>query len=534
MPLELQLLGATRVLRDGDEVPLPPSKKARALLAYLVVNRRIHRRQQLSDLLWDVADDPRGGLRWCLSKLRPLLTDGDRTRIVADRETVTADIDGLHVDALAWLDADIEGASRDELERLCGRVEGDFCEGLELEDFYGFHAWCLGQRLDLRRRHAQARARLVDLTDDPAAALAHARTLCALRPGEPDPHVDVVRILRALGHDDEAEAHRKAARQRLAAVGPELAARFDGAIKTMRVSAAPTPDPSVEEHGPEPPRQAIRYCRSADGTGIALAEVGEGPTTLVKCANWISNLEHDFRSPVWRHMFRALSTDRRLIRYDQRGNGLSDRRVEDLSFERQLEDLEAVMDAAQCERVPLLGISQGGPIAVEYAARHPERVSHLILYGAYAKGWKYDVEERRQAAEALVVMTRMGWGMSNPAFRQLFTTLFVPEADQATQEWFNEVQRLSSSGDTAARVLEAVGAFDVRERMAQVRCPTLVMHLDKDHVVAFDNGKELAAGIPGARFVPIEGQNHLPLETDAAFRRVVDEIDRFLDPSRSN
>jgi pimeloyl-ACP methyl ester carboxylesterase/DNA-binding SARP family transcriptional activator len=536
MALELRLCGELEVRRDGRVIPLPQSVKTRALLAYLVMNKREHRRQQLSDLLWDVADDPRGELRWCLSKLRAVLDDEHRTRIIAERESIRADTSDMQIDAGKILALEIDKASIDELEAACASVRGDFCEGIDLSDFYGFHAWCIGQRQDLRRRHARMRDRLVKLlAPQPEQALPHSRTLTQLVPESEAVHAQHVRLLRALGHTQEAVEYRRSARGMLEKVYAQRAfalldRAFDDSPTDARSglsSASAAASLQLNDGDAEPPGQHIRFCKSADGTGIAFAEVGSG-ATLVKVANWISHLEHEFRSPVWRHLIRELSRGYRLIRYDQRGNGLSDRKVHDVSCARQVEDLEAVMDAAGCERVPLLGVSQGCAIAVEYAVRHPERVSHLVLYGGFALGWAKHSEALRKAVQAVATTMRTGWGQENPAFRQVFTSLFIPHATREAADWFNEMQRVSSDGETAASLLLAVGEYDVRDKLGAVRCPTLVMHLESDQMVPFAEGKRLAAGIPGARLVPLQGENHLPLESDACFPKMMAEIHRFL------
>jgi pimeloyl-ACP methyl ester carboxylesterase/DNA-binding SARP family transcriptional activator len=527
MPLTLQLLGQLAVSRDGRALPLPPSVKTRALLAYLAMNPRGHRRQQLADLLWDVADDPRGGLRWCLSRLRPLLDDDEHTRLVSDRETIRVDAAALDIDARHVLDARIDELSVEALEALSGRIHGEFCEGIELPDFYGFHAWCIGLRQDLRRRHARMRARLVDLLSDrPERALTHSRLLCQLTPEAEASHAAHIRVLRRLGDGRQAGEYERAARRLLkeqygAAQLPLLDRALDGGPPPNAATPAPA------DLAAEPPRQVIRYCRSVDGACIAYAEVGEGPR-LVKVANWISHLEHEFRSPVWRHLIRELARDHRLVRYDQRGNGLSERKVADVSGARQLEDLEAVMDAAGCERVPLLGVSQGCSIAIDYAVRHPERVSHLVLYGGFALGWRKHGDGLRTAGTALATMMRTGWGHATPAFRQIWTSLFIPRAPREAADWFNEMQRIASDGETASRLFLALGELDVRDKLGEVRCPTLVLHVEGDQVVPIAEGKRMAAGIPGARFVSFAGENHLPLESDACFPQIMEEIRRFL------
>lgn len=538
MNLELRLCGELELRRAGQVVPLPPSVKTRGLLAYLVMNEREHRRQQLVELLWDVADDPRGGLRWSLSKLRSLLDDIECTRILADRESIRIETARIDIDARAILSANIEQAGVVELEALCARVRGEFCAGIELQDLYGFHAWCVGQRQDLRRRHARMRERLVRLLGDrPDAALPHSRALCQLSPDREGVHAEHVRLLRALGDVREAGEYRRAARDMLAQqyglhVLPLLDGALDGALDRPPepdASAAPTAPSSPAGH--EPPRQHIRFCKSADGVGIAYAEVGSGPT-LVKAANWISHLEHEFRSPVWCHLIRELSRARRLVRYDQRGNGLSDRKVTDVSLARHVDDLEAVMDAAGCERAPLLGISQGCAIAIAYAARYPERVSHLVLYGGFALGWNRHNDGVRAAGQALATMTRSGWGQPNPAFRQVWTSLFIPHGSPEAIRSFNEMQRVACDGETAARLVLAVGDMDVGAQLAAIRCPTLVVHLEDDQIIPIAEGKRMAGGIPGSLFVSLPGENHIPLERDPCFPQLMVEIDRFLTDSR--
>jgi len=244
----------------------------------------------------------------------------------------------------------------------------------------------------------------------------------------------------------------------------------------------------------------------------------------------MTHLEFDFESPIWRHLYSELSRDHTLIRYDARGNGLSDRDVESVSFETFVGDLETVVDAAGAERFALLGISQGCAISIAYAVRHPERVTHLILFGGYAIGW---AKRARSAAEkeqdaAMLTLMRLGWGQENPAFRQLFTSQFIPGGTKEQTDWFNELQRISTSPEDAVRNLLANGDTDVSALLGQVAVPTLVMHARDDARVPFDQGRRLAAGIPGARFVPLPSVNHLILENEPAFPRFLQEIRAFV------
>lgn len=277
------------------------------------------------------------------------------------------------------------------------------------------------------------------------------------------------------------------------------------------------------------PEQSIRFCTTRDNVRIACATLGAGPP-LVKVANWLSHLEYDWQSPVWNHWLRALATHHTYVRYDERGCGLSDWDVEDMSFEAWISDLEAVVDAMGLDRFPLLGISQGGSIAVAYAARHPERVSHLILYGAYARGRQHrDLSpEEMEETQTLIKLVELGWGRDNPAFRQVFSTIFIPDGTPEQVAWFNELQRLSSSPENAARIVAGFDTINVTGMAQQVKAPTLVLHCQDDVRVPFEEGRHLAALIPGAQFVPLEGSNHVLLETDPAWPRFLAELYRFL------
>jgi pimeloyl-ACP methyl ester carboxylesterase/DNA-binding CsgD family transcriptional regulator len=276
-------------------------------------------------------------------------------------------------------------------------------------------------------------------------------------------------------------------------------------------------------------KQQIRFCTSSDGVRIAYATTGTGPP-LVKAANWLSHLEFDWNSPVWRHWLTELSRDNNFVRYDERGCGLSDWDVPELSFESWVRDLETVVDAVAPERFPLLGISQGAPIAIAYAVRHPERVSHLILHGGYARGrlQRNVTPQQRKEAELMVELAELGWGNENPAFRQFFTTQFIPEGTSEQYRWFNELQRISTSPQNAVRFLRAFREIDVTALAPKVSCPTLVLHPTHDARVPFEEGRLLASLIPGARFVPIESRNHLLLEDEPGWRLWLEEVRAFL------
>ncbi len=273
--------------------------------------------------------------------------------------------------------------------------------------------------------------------------------------------------------------------------------------------------------------QKIGFCSAKDGVQICYSTVGEGPP-LVKAPNWISHLEFEWESPVWRHWWRELSQHNTLVRFDQRGSGLSDRDVEDASFERWVDDLETVVDTVGLDRFPILGISQGGAVAIEYALRFPEKVSHLILFGAYSNGWKKRDDRHVELVEALITVTREGWGANIPAYRQIFTSRFIPGATSEQMDWFNELQRISTSASNAARILIETGEIDILDHLGQVTTPTLVLHSRKDVVVPFDQGRRLAALIPNSEFIPLDSANHLILEDEPAWPAALRAMHRFL------
>jgi len=279
---------------------------------------------------------------------------------------------------------------------------------------------------------------------------------------------------------------------------------------------------------PDAPHQEIRFCTSGDGTRIAYATMGRGPP-LVKASNWLSHLDFDLTSPVWTHWIGELSRACMYVRYDARGCGLSDWDAE-LSLEAWVQDLEAVVAAAGLSRFALLGISQGASIAITYAVRHPERVTHLVIANGYARGRvaRGDGPEAEEEAAMMIRLAEIGWGKENPAFRQFFTSMFIPGGTPEQHRWFNELERISTSPHNAARFMRVVNRIDVKDLLAQVACPTLVLHCVRDARVPFAEGRLLASGIPGARFVPLESDNHILLEHEPAWLRFVEEVRAFL------
>jgi len=412
------------VTRGDRRLEMPKSRKARALLAYLALSRKAVHRSRLSEMFWHRAADPRGGLRWALTRLRRLLGPDE-----------------------GWLIADSS------------------CVQLAC----------------------------------PAEAIAVDRSAG-----------DLLLIATETGDHDEYAAW-------LVALRGEIASGFgDG----------PLMDADREER---PPRQTIRYATAPDGTRIAYAAMGEG-RPVVRAANWLTHLDAELDIPAWSGLILRLARKYCLYRYDERGNGLSDWDVEDLSFDAFVSDLECVIDTIALERFPLIGISQGAPVCIEYAARHPERVSGLVLIGGYPAGWRFDPTPGSQARrEAEMTLVRHGWGANTSAYRQIFSQTFFSDVDRETIEQFNEFQRLTTSAENAARFIDCFGNIDVRARLGGIQIPTLVLHSRGDERIAFGVGAELAASMPNAELRTLASRNHLPHPGEPAFSVMMQEIERFID-----
>lgn len=310
---------------------------------------------------------------------------------------------------------------------------------------------------------------------------------------------------------------------------PRVGYRFVAEVrKVVAALPLPAPMPQPSRAVPSVERQQIRLCTAPDGVRIAYATVGEGPP-LVKAANWMNHLEFEWESPLWCHWIEELAARHSFVRYDERGCGLSDWDVKEMTFEHWVDDMETVVDTLGLERFPILGISQGGAVAIAYAARHPERVTHIVLYGAYARGWDFRGKpEAVEARRALETLVKLGWGRRDPSFCSLFTNRFIPDAKPEHEQWFNDLQRISASPENAARVMHLCDGIDVRPLLGQVRVPTIVFHCDGDQVVPFEEGRLLAASIPGAKLVPLSSRNHLLLASEPAWSVFLKELGAFL------
>lgn len=530
--LHLSLLGELTVTADSGEIPLPASRKTRALLGYLAATGRPIRRERLCELFWDLPDDPRASLRWALSKVRKVVDSNDKRLIIADRERVTLAVDDMHVELRhIWvrLNDDPPLIPPPELRDMAELFELPFLEGLENAGTEIFQQWIVSERESVRLMRLNVLRRLAlhpELSQE--ERVKWARQWQDETPVEVEAARSLIRALAMSGRLDEARAseadfHRSAKEAGLPAVGSLL----------PDVQEMSAPNSAEERPAETTPRRMLRtqkigFCRARDGARIAYATVGDGPP-LVKAANWLNHLELDWNSPIWGPTFAACAKERTFVRYDERGNGLSDWNVNDIGFEAFVRDLETVVDALGLERFPLLGTSQGCAVSIEYAVRHPERVSGLILIGGYATGWRIGASAEEQARrEAVLTLTRHGWGTSNPAYRHIFSQTFMPDSKPEDLEWFDEFQRQTTSPENAVRFQEAFGLIDVRESLAKVRAPTLVLHARHDQRISVEQGRELAIGIANAEFIPLESKNHILLGHEPAWLRCVEESRAFL------
>jgi pimeloyl-ACP methyl ester carboxylesterase len=292
------------------------------------------------------------------------------------------------------------------------------------------------------------------------------------------------------------------------------------------VPDAGAPSASTAPAGRE---QAIGFATSEDGARIAYAVTGAGPT-LLRAPHWMTHLEWDWRSLVYGPWIDTLSRRLRLVRYDGRNWGLSDHGVAPATLERSTADMAAVVEAAGLERFALLGISGGGAISIRYAALHPERVTHLVLIGCCARGGlrRGAASISREHLDAFCQLVLEGWAQDNDAFRQIMTSQMYPGASAEEMRSFNHMQRMACSPNEAASIRRLIADYDATPCLAQVRCPTLVLHNPHDAMVPFEEGRLVASSVAGARLVPFESLNHVPLCGEAAFAQVHRLIDDFV------
>jgi DNA-binding SARP family transcriptional activator/pimeloyl-ACP methyl ester carboxylesterase len=560
-PIDLYLLGTPRLERQGQTISVP-RRKTLALLAYLAVAGHMQSRETLATLFWPEYDSSKAfaNLRRELSRLKDVL--GDEKLLAVDRLQV-----GLQPGAEVYLDVTAfrglvnktkthghteENACADCFQSLKEAVEiyrGDFMAGFNLPDSPGFDDWRFFQGEELKQLLVEALQGLINWqisTGEYEQGILYARRWLSLdRLHEPAhrclmqlyawsgqqaaalrQYQECQRLLQdelGLEPEEETQAIYEKIKSRTL-VSPERSGALEPAAENLLSSHEE--NRAAQEEGFA---QTIRFCSTPDGVRLAYAVVGQGPV-LVKAANWLSHLEYDWNSPVWRHWLVGLAKDHTLVRYDERGCGLSDWHVDEFNLDAWVTDLETVVNALGLERFPLLGISQGASIAVEYAVRHPEKVSRLILYGGYIRGrLQRDLTTAQlEELELMIQLIKVGWGKEHAAFRQVFASLFLPEGTPEQMRAFNELERVTSSPEIAARIVSGFQVIDVREQARRITQPTLVLHARGDLRIPFEEGRLMAATIPNARLVTLESKNHILLEAEPAWKRFLEEVHAFL------
>ena len=523
--VQLRVLGDLELVVDGRPVESTALRRRdpSRLLKYLALaaRRRAHR-EQVIDALWPDAPPP--SIANHLHKAAHFVR---KATGVADSLVISGDTVALfphaevEIDAITFEQLAIDGLARDDrdaIERALACYRGDLLPFDPYED-WAFHP---RQRLQLRHRELLRRSGRFD-------------QLIALDPTDEDGHVGVMRGLLRRGDRPgvlrQFDALASVLEQELG-VGPSVEAC---SVRDLALGPQRS-DVMLDGRADPPPRSAalatqrVHFCTTTDGVRLAYASSGSGPP-LVRAGNWLTHLDHDWDSPVWRDWLRTLSEHHTLIRYDERGCGLSSWEVDADSFtlEAWVRDLETVVDAMGLDRFPLLGLSQGGPIAITYAARHLERVSHVIVFGTCARAtWARASDDRRRELTALGELIKVSWGSDGPGFRQVYDAKFMPDGPLESWRAFDELQRRSTSPRNAYRMWRAFGALDCAEAARQLDVPTLILHGRDDRVWEFEEAEDLHSMVTGSRLVALPTNNHILRAGEPAFTMFMAEVERFL------
>jgi pimeloyl-ACP methyl ester carboxylesterase/DNA-binding SARP family transcriptional activator len=487
-----------------------------AKLLALTPGRRMHR-EVLVEALWPDADPGSTANRLHKAAHFVRRSSGRADGVVLDGTTVAmfpdADVmvDAAEFERLAGVA--LANGDREALGRAADAYTGDLLPYDPYEEWAFHHR----QRLQLRYREV-------------LRALGDHACLVDLDPTDEVAHVGLMRDLIAQGDRAGALRRFEVLREVLATelgVGPSAEAV---ALRDIAGGRPIGPDDVERPRAATLATQRVGFCTTPDGVRLAYAVSGSG-SPLVKASTWLTHLDHDWASPVWRHWWGALSSRHTLVRYDERGCGLSDWDVGDDSFtlDAWVRDLETVVDALGLERFPLLGISQGGPIAITYAHRHPERVSHVIVVGTCARAtWARADEARRRELTVLGELIRVSWGNDQPGFRQVYDARFLPDGPIELWRAFDELQRRSTSARNARRLWNAFGSLDCATAARELTVPTLILHADDDRVWDYEEAKELHQMVRNSRLVRLSSRNHILQADEPAFAQLLDEVERFL------
>ncbi|MCL1091093.1 alpha/beta fold hydrolase [Shewanella profunda] len=466
MQIVIKMLGELQVFHNNQLIPLPSSKLTRALMVYLLLNPRAQRRDHLCALFWPETKDARGALRWSLSKLRNILNNHIE-RVVTDHDSVsinTADID-IDIDIIHLsVRALQQHSNAAEVTKLGKELAIPLLDGLDLHNCPEFQHWLVAQRQQLIELHR-----------------------------------------KVLGHN------------------------VSGVVSPISSTTPKTAALSAWTRQALTPNQTeIHFCAGNDGVNIAYASVGQG-WPIVKPPAFMNHLQYDWQAPLWGHILHTLAKNHQLIRYDDRGSGMSERNISDVCVEDLQQDLVTVVAANNLSKFALLGIGQGAALSIDYAVKHPDKVSHLILFSGYASGWRAEGDPKlRKKMEAIIALAESGWEQDNPAFRQFFSMTFIPDACQQELEWFNEYLYLAANAKNAAGLMSAFADLDVRDKLAQVTVPTLVIHSLGDNAVPALSGREIAATIPGAEFIGLDTTSHFLLDREPSAQVFIDVIQEFI------
>jgi pimeloyl-ACP methyl ester carboxylesterase/DNA-binding SARP family transcriptional activator len=519
--VEVRLLGRFEVIVDARVVPSSAWSRRHAsslvkLLA-LVPGRALHR-EQVIDALWPGLSVEEAAPRLHKAAHYARRATGERSSLVLSSDVVALFPDAeVCVDALDFEAAAVAAAGSGRPDAIAMALDA-YAGDLLPEDAYEDWAFLPRQRLQWRHRDLLRRAgRWVELV--------------GIDPTDEEAHVAVMRQALAVG--DRAGARRQfGLLERILheelGIGPSAEAL---ALRNQATDAPVTGGEVGDPRYSSLATQSIRFCSTPDGVRLAYAESGDGPP-VVKASNWLTHLDYDWESPVWRHWWQGLSRRHRLIRYDERGSGLSQWDVDDFSLEAFVRDLETVVDGLGLDRFPLLGISQGGPIAITYAARHPERVDRLILYGTGVLGRRRkarsDADHRQ--LDALAELMRGSWGTDEPSFQRIYNARFMP--DGPIEQWraFDELQKRTAPAHNAVRLWESMQAVDVTDDARSLRVPTLILHARHERLRPYADAEQLAVLIPGSRLVAFESNNHILQQSEPAFAQFLAEVDGFLAP----
>ncbi|WP_108163365.1 alpha/beta hydrolase [Saccharospirillum sp. MSK14-1] len=524
MNLIVNTLGELSITRDGQTLALPSSKRTRALLAYLVMTARTHRRERLCEVFWKLPDDPRGALRWSLSKIRGLVNQADQERLAADRERVSLVSDDIAVDVRIMASQLDEGQlSTHELESMRLKLQEPLLDGLDLADQELYQQWLSNERLAVKKLRLRVLSLLAQHPQYNQHEQLHwARAWESMDSYNTKAARHLLTLLETLGLEPEWQSMRTQLAQRFQNAGVEW---VDPAVIRAAQEAAKQDIPKRRKEFAS--RQTIQFCTAPDGVRLAHLSTGSGPT-VVQAGHWITSLTQDWDAPTYSSLYRDLEQNHRLVRYDQRGCGLSDRDIGRFTHDDWVSDLETVVDANQLDRFALFGISQGASVAIEYAARHPERVSHLVLLGGFPVGWRNRSLESARETKAMIDMSMVGWDKDDPIVIRLLAVLLMPNTNISELNWFANYLRDITTQDMARRILYLVGETDVTEHLAKVQAPTLVAHSLGDRAIPVSSSRAIATAVAKAEFLGLESQNHIMFGREPAAQVFTETMLDFL------